>query len=84
MKRVIYISRLVKSLSDEEIEDIGRVSSRNNRRVNITGVLVYVEKLFFQIIEGDNKDIDHLFGKIAKDPRHQDILRLKTEYEVDL
>ena len=65
-----------------EIEAIGVISSRNNQKVNITGLLVYFEKMFFQIIEGDDQDVDQLFAKIWKDPRHEDILRLKTEYEV--
>lgn len=67
----------------EEIETIGIVSSQNNAQVDITGLLVYFEKLFFQIIEGDDQQIDQLFLKIGKDPRHTDVVRLKTEYEIE-
>lgn len=83
MKRIIYISRLTNSLSIEEIEKIGIISSQNNKEVNITGLLVYFEKLFFQIIEGNDEKVDHLFSKIGKDPRHQDIIRLKTDYGIE-
>ena len=82
MKRITYISRISHPLSIKEIEAIGNISSQNNLQVNITGLLVYFEKLFFQIIEGEDKEVDQLFKKIGKDPRHSDILRLKTEYEV--
>lgn len=82
MKRITYISRLTRPLTIDEIETIGVVSSRNNQKVNITGLLVYFEKMFFQIIEGDDHAVDQLFRKIWKDQRHKDILRLKTEYEV--
>ncbi|MBK8490859.1 MAG: BLUF domain-containing protein [Saprospirales bacterium] len=82
MKRITYISRISHPLSIKEIEAIGNISSQNNLQVNITGLLVYFEKLFFQIIEGEDKEVDQLFKKIGKDPRHRDILRLKTEYEV--
>ena len=82
MKRITYISRLSLPLSLEEIEKIGTISSQNNVQNDITGLLVYFEKLFFQIIEGDSIKVDQLFSKIGKDGRHTDVLRLKTEYEV--
>ena len=82
MKRITYISRLANALSVDDIETIGKVSGHNNRLHGITGLLVYFDRLFFQIIEGPDEKVDHLFDKIGQDPRHQDILRLKTEYEV--
>ena len=82
MKRIIYISKLTTPISCEEIESIGVVSSRNNSKINITGILVFFEKMFFQIIEGDDEKVDQLYDKIGNDKRHHDILRLKTEYDI--
>lgn len=82
MKRIIYISKVTIPISSEEIESIGIVSSRNNSRINITGILVYFDKMFFQIIEGDDKKVDQLYEKIGNDQRHHDVLRLKTEYNI--
>lgn len=82
MKRITYISRIAKPLSTTEIETIKIYSSKNNLKVNITGLLVYFEKLFFQIIEGEDEEVDRIYLKIQKDPRHNNILRLKTEYNV--
>jgi class 3 adenylate cyclase len=83
MKRITYISRIAQPLSIEEIEIIKVHSSQNNRKINITGLLVYFEKLFFQVIEGDDNEVDRLYLKIKNDPRHSDIIRLKTEYSID-
>ena len=82
MKRIIYISKLTTPITCEQIESIGIVSSRNNSRINITGTLVFFEKMFFQVIEGEDKLVDKLYEKIGKDKRHHDILRLKTEYDI--
>lgn len=82
MKRITYISRLAESLTLEEVEAIGVISGANNQQFSITGLLVYFEKMFFQIIEGDDQIVDQLYLKIGKDPRHTDILRLKTEYDI--
>lgn len=82
MKRIIYISKVSTPISSEEIDSIGIVSSRNNSLVNITGILVFFDKMFFQIIEGDDKKVDRLYIKIGNDNRHHDVLRLKTEYDI--
>lgn len=82
MKRITYISKITNSVSDKEIEMIGTNSSQNNKQIDVTGLLVFFEKIFYQIIEGDDMKVDQLFVKIAKDPRHHDIVRLKTEYDI--
>lgn len=83
MKRIIYISKITNPLSNNEIESIGIVSSQNNMKIDVTGTLVFFEKMFFQIIEGDDKEVDRLFEKIGNDPRHCDIIRLKTEDDIN-
>ena len=83
MKRIIYISKITNPLSNKEIEQIGNTSIQNNMQINITGTLVFFEKMFFQIIEGDDKEVDQLYEKIGNDPRHCDILRLKTEDDIN-
>lgn len=83
MKRHTYISRLNSPLSENEVKQIGIISSRNNKKQDITGVLIYIRGLFFQIIEGDDAKIDWLYEKIGRDKRHTDILCLKTEYQVE-
>jgi len=67
MKRITYISRITNPLSIKEIETIGMISTKNNKQVNITGLLVFFEKLFFQIIEGDDEEVNRLYVKIGKD-----------------
>ena len=83
MKRIIYISKITNPLSNKEIEQIGNISIQNNMQINVTGSLVFFEKMFFQIIEGDDKVVDRLYEKIGNDPRHCDILRLKTEDDIN-
>jgi len=83
MIRITYISKVTDPLSLEEIEAIGTKSSQSNKQLNITGMLVYFEKLFFQVLEGEDELIDRLYEKIGKDPRHRDVLRLKTEHDIN-
>ena len=82
MKRLTYISRFSPNISQEEIEEIGRLSKRNNKQRNITGVLLCLGGMFFQILEGEVEEIDRLYEKILGDTRHTDILCLKSELNV--
>jgi len=55
----------------------GRV--RNKAR-GITGIIVYHEGQFLQILEGRERVVESLFEKISKDPRHDHVeLLLRTE-----
>jgi len=82
MKRLTYISRYSRHLTLKNIEKIGKNSQRNNQARNITGVLLCLGGMFFQILEGEAEDIDSLYRKILRDPRHTDILCLKSENNV--
>jgi len=82
MKRITYISSFARPMDSDEIDELGRASSRNNRTRGVTGMLLCVHGLFFQIIEGGEQDVAELFQTIKEDPRHQDVLCLKTELDV--
>ena len=69
----------------EEISFLGNLrllahSFLNNQKHNITGLLIYKNKQFAQVIEGDETAIKHIWSKIQRDPRHKDIqlLSMKT------
>lgn len=79
MKRIAYTSRLADGMAVPDLEELGQKAFANNQQLDITGALVYFAGIFFQIIEGREDKIDKLFAKICQDPRHRDILILKTE-----
>jgi len=82
MKRIMYISTTTRKLTDQEIDEIGRRSTVNNARVNVTGVLLSAHEFFFQILEGEEADVDRVLERIRRDPRHKDVLILKAEQGV--
>lgn len=41
-----------------------------NARVDVTGILLYQEASFFQVLKGDRTVVETLFAKIATDKRH--------------
>lgn len=59
--------------SYEELDKILIAAVKFNKSKNITGVLLFDDTYFLQILEGKKQDIDELYTKITKDPRHHGI-----------
>ena len=69
--QIAYISLSSTPLSPNLLGDIIDVSRRNNRRRGITSVLMYHDRLFFQVLEGSEEAVRCVYYEhILKDPRH--------------
>ncbi|NLE27233.1 MAG: hypothetical protein GX625_18235 [Clostridiaceae bacterium] len=82
MKRITYMSRFSRPLSDEGLRLLGEKAAANNAEHGITGILITIGETFFQIIEGEDAAIDALFTTISRDSRHTDIVRFSTEMAI--
>jgi hypothetical protein len=76
---VVYISTAARGLNPEELEELLKVSRRNNQRDGITGMLLYVEGNFMQAIEGAHDRMRDLYQRLERDPRHRDVTKLVDE-----
>jgi len=64
-----YCSRPTE-FSFEQVDEILRVSRRNNERDALTGALIYDNTAFLQWLEGGQEDIRQVFARISRDSRH--------------
>ena len=76
MYRIIYLSSATTKFSNEEIISLLDLSRRNNEENQITGLLLYSDGNFLQIIEGKKKALEELFEKISLDSRHKNIIKV--------
>lgn len=76
---LIYASSAVKRMRQEELIAILEKSRVNNEKRNITGMLLYKDGNFMQVLEGEDAAVTELYSIIAKDPRHTPQLILKRE-----
>jgi hypothetical protein len=53
-------------------------SRRNNRRVDVTGLLIVGGRRFLQVLEGPQEAVQQTLGRIAEDPRHFAIVELSN------
>ncbi len=67
---MIYSSSKHKDCKNQDIEDILSRSRKNNPELDLTGMLIYTEDRFLQVLEGPLGNIMKLYNKINKDTRH--------------
>ena len=75
---VVYSSAATRPLSDEGLTELLTSSRRTNHDSHLTGLLLYREGRFLQVLEGPEAAIRHRMAIISADPRH-DHLRVLIE-----
>lgn len=73
MLSIAYTSSATAPVSEDDIAAILLKSRANNRRLGLTGALMYRGKRFIQILEGPDEVVRARFDLIAADPRHRDV-----------
>ena len=70
MLRMFYISAARRLVTASELGDILAVSRKRNRVDGVTGVILYQEGSFAQVLEGPEDAVRACFARIEKDRRH--------------
>jgi hypothetical protein len=81
--RLMYASRAVPTLDQDELVAILRQSRQNNPVHGITGVLCFADGVFIQALEGGRSAVSRLYHRIAADARHSDVVLLSYEEIVE-
>lgn len=71
---ISYVSSVHPELSEEEIQNVLSFSRNWNIDHQITGILLYSEGNFFQVLEGEKELLQSLFSRIQKDRRHKNVM----------
>ena len=74
MYYLIYVSSATREMSNEELAEILDTARKENAKASITGMLLYKEGNFMQMLEGEKERVLDLYEKIKKDPRHKDVI----------
>jgi hypothetical protein len=77
---LIYVSSATEPLSDADIDQILDTSRANNREVRVTGLLLFKDDCFLQVLEGEDDAIVDTFDRIKSDRRHRAIDILRYEH----
>ena len=70
LAQLVYISDATRPFDGPGLEELVRLAAVANGRQSVTGVLIYGNSTFLQLLEGDQLVVYRLFEKIKLDPRH--------------
>jgi hypothetical protein len=75
LHHLIYLSRATEPFSDDDLQVLLAQARRNNSAQHITGMLVYGNGQFAQIIEGEQRVLEDLYNRLLLDPRHAQVTK---------
>ena len=81
--RLIYSSKAVEGLTDSDLDEILHDALENNGTNDITGILMFYEGDFIQVLEGDRDVVTRLYKTIEKDPRHSNVDLLLDDLDTE-
>ena len=67
---LLYTSTATSEMRDDQLAALLELSRRNNEAAGITGLLLYHEGTFMQVLEGEETAVLDLYQHILRDPRH--------------
>ena len=79
MFHICYVSSAIRPFTKPQLLALHRRSKEKNQRLGITGLLLYQDGNFMQVLEGEEQNVRHLYETIYGDPRHKDIYILFAE-----
>jgi hypothetical protein len=77
--KVVYVSAAVKPFTQPALRELLAKARAFNSTVGVSGLLLYHEQSFFQILEGLEEDVVPLFAHIGRDPRHDRVMLLSRQ-----
>ena len=82
MHFLIYTSAANHLMSDSELTDLLSHCRVRNSNDELTGMLLYKDGSFMQVLEGEKENVFRTYARIQKDTRHKDIFLLR-EREIE-
>jgi len=76
LRTICYVSTAAPSLNEKGLSDLYEEAIQKNSEKNITGILLYSDGNFMQIMEGENDALSRLYENIENDSRHHHLVRL--------
>ncbi len=71
--QLIYVSAASAPLAPVQLRELLSVARKNNHSVNVSGMLVYHDQCFLQVLEGPYVAVEAIFNRVCTDPRHQQV-----------
>ena len=76
LRTICYVSNAAPSLDEKGLSDLYDEAIQKNSEKGITGILLYSDGNFMQIMEGEPSPLNKLYQNIENDHRHHHLIKL--------
>ena len=76
---LIFASSAVKELDRQELSELCQQAETKNKKLGITGQLIYDGGNFLSVLEGESKAIQQVFSAISNDSRHHGLILIHED-----
>ncbi len=76
MYHLIYTSHATTPSSEAELIQLLEECRAFNKENNISGILLYLQGKYIQVLEGNKVEVNALYSRIEKDPRHKRVTKV--------
>jgi lipopolysaccharide biosynthesis regulator YciM len=73
---LVYVSDAAEEVSKDDLLTILAESRDKNAEAGITGMLLYKDGSYMQVLEGEEDAVRALYARIRRDPRHRGVVTL--------
>ena len=77
--QLVYASAATVEFSSEDLDTLLEGARKNNATLGVTGMLLFKDGSFFQVLEGEADVVKALYDKISLDKRHNNVLMLSNQ-----
>jgi len=70
---LVYTSIACQKISDDDLQDLLNKTRKKNETRDVTGVLLFLDPFFMQVLEGEETMVNDLFNLIKQDARHDKV-----------
>lgn len=76
MYTIVYTSKSTQPVTDDDLRGILHKARSNNTELGVSGMLLYHDGCFIQVLEGERDVVRGLYKKIDGDKRHNSVVTL--------
>jgi hypothetical protein len=80
---LVYVSRAVAPFSRDDLLGLLRQARAHNEAARLTGILLYRDQTFVQLLEGQRHRVEALYDSIRRDHRHTGVTTVITRDQLD-
>lgn len=77
---LVYVSTASDPMGEKELAELLEQARARNARNGITGMLLFKDERFIQLLEGQEEDVQKIFDSVKRDERHHGVRVLWSRY----